>query len=228
MGQLNTELVGSILPGGAPGESPLSGIDITQVLTEILPSLHAASEADLIFWTEAELIEWLDDAVKRLARKAGVFIGRDASTFTTIGQAAYPLPAGHLSTRHVSYGTAQLRPSTTIEMEALDPSYATTAGTPLHWYEDLQGINVVGLAPVPDAETELAVIYEGWPAALDAGRVQTIVPGPPPLKGYLAFCLLASAYGAESQMEMPDVAEHAKARTDLYEQMFISYYGAGF
>lgn len=227
MGLLDTELVGSILPGGAAGELPLSGIDVTQVVTEALPSLHASTAQDLVFWTEGELIEWIDESVKRLAIKAGVFIGRDTTVLTAAGQSTYPLPARHLSTRHVSYGSTPLKPANSAEMEVLDPAYQTTPGAPVYWYQDLLGMSSIGLAPVPAAQQTLANIYEGYPEATDAGKQQTIVPGPAPLKGYLGMCLLAEAYGREGEMEMPDVAAHCRGMVEMYERVFLEYFGRG-
>lgn len=224
----NTTLWGSILPGGVAGELPDGGIDTTQVIDDLLPSLHAATRADLTFWTEGQLIQWMDEALKRLARVACVFVGRAANTLTVAAQATYTLPPRHVATLHASYLAAQLRPSGTRELEARDPAYQTTAGTPAYWYQDLQGNTAIGLAPVPDTSDQaIPMIYEGWPPELDAGRQNTLVAAPPPLKGYLAFSILAQVYGTEGEMEMPDLAAHCRARRDLYDQLFVSYYGKG-
>jgi hypothetical protein len=224
----DSTLAGSILPGGLSGELPDGSLDTTQVIDELLPSLHAGSRADLTFWTEGDLIQWLDEALKRLARVACVFVGRTASILTVAGQAAYSLPQRHISTLHVSHLDTAIRPAGTMELEAQNPAYQTAQGTPAYWYEDLQGNAVFCLAPVPDTSDEpLPMIYEGWPDALDAGKQQTMVAAPPPLKGYLAMCVLAAAYGREGEMEMPDVAAHCKERVAMYDQIFQSYYGAG-
>lgn len=225
----DTTLWGDVLPGGS-GEAEGGEIDVTQVIDEALPSLHAGSRATLHHWTEAELLEWLDDGLKRLARLACVFVGRVASTVTVEGLATYALPPRHIATLHVSHVTRPLRPANTIELEALDPDYQTTEATedsPItHWYQDLLNGQYFGVRPVPVILGEpLPMIYEGYPVPIDLG--QTLVAAPAPLKGYLTMFLLWRAYSKESETEMPDLAAHSKARCELYEQLFTSYYGRG-
>lgn len=223
----NTTLWGDILPGGPTDDTASVGIDTGQVLDELLPSLHAANRTELTFWTEANLIEWMDEALKRLAVKAMVFVGRSATTLTAPAQATYGNPLRHISTLHVSVDARPLVPGNTTELEARDEDFETTAGDPDHWYQDLLGQETIGLTPVPEEEELLAVIYEGWPAALDPGKQQTFVAGPAPLKGYLAMCVLREAYGREGESEMPDVAMHCAARAQMYEDIFTRYYGPG-
>lgn len=220
-------LWGDIVPGGLEGELSDGGIDADQVVDELLPSLHAASaaDADLSFWTRNDLIQWMDEGLKRLARKAAVFIGRQASILSVPGTATYAHPLQHISTLHVSFGSTSLRPAAVIEIEARDPNFVTTPGTPDHWYENLLGQDAIGLTPVPDSEESIPQIYEGWPTALAAD--QTKAAAPAPVKGYLAMYVLAEAYGREGEMEMPDVAQHCKARVEFYEQIFQRYYGEG-
>lgn len=228
MSRPNTKLWGSLLPGGTAGETAEGGIDTIQVIDNLLWTLHAATRDELTFWTEADLIQWMDEALKRLARVACVFVGRDVEILTVASQATYTLPERHVSTLHISHVDRALRPSGTLEMEALDAGYQTTAGSPDYWYEDLQGGLTFGLAPVPDASDEaLPLIYEGWPETLDAGRQQTLVAAPAPLKGYLTFSVLASAYGTEGEAETPDIAAHCRSRVAMYDQIFQDYYGKG-
>jgi hypothetical protein len=231
----NTILWGSLLPGGVAGETADGSLDTTQVIDGLLWTLHAGSRADLVFWTEGDLIQWMDEALKRLARVACVFVGRDESLVSISEQATYTLPDRHIATLHVSYtdlaahaAPAPLRPSGTMELEALDEDYQTTRGIPQRWYEDLQGATTIGLAPVPDADDDpIPIIYVGYPDTLDAGRQNTLVAAPPPIKGYLAMCVLAEAYGRESEIESPDIAAHCRGRMAMYEQIFTAYYGAG-
>lgn len=201
-------------------------IQTTTVITNLLPSLHAAALADLTFWTEADLITWMDDALKRLARVARVWVERDTSITTEAGTATYALPARHLATIHVSFGAAPLRPASAAELEARNPAYQTAAGTPDHWYEDGLGRNV-GVAPVPEGATALPLLMQAWPPALDTAKLNTLVQAPAPLAGYLAMYVLAKAYGREGESEMPDVAMHAEARCQMYEEVFAHLYGRG-
>ncbi len=295
-------------------------INTQTVIDNLLPDLHSDTRAHLNFWAEADLIQWIDEAVKRLARKSMMFVQRDATITTVPGTATYTIPAWHLATVHASYGapscvqglffqtnpvyvhsvtvgatsysvleasltaaqiatniagqinasdpsctaltggtlgnevtvtmrngvagpvTVQstdgaasaiisapvpLRPSNQMELEARDPAFATTAGAPNHWYEDLVGLRTIGVAPVPVAAVALPLIYSAWPQEVDVAKSNILVQAPAPVKGYLAFSVLAQAYGRESESEMPDVAQHAAARVAFYEEIFTRYYGPG-
>jgi hypothetical protein len=201
-------------------------IDTTHVITELLPSLHADSADNLTFWTKSDLILWMDDGLKRMARVAGCFLERDLSITASAGRATYPLPQRHDATLHVSFGSSPLRPASMIELEARNADFQTAAGTPDHWYEDGQGQNI-GLAPVPSSAGTLPMVISAWPPALDAAQVNTLVQAPAPFAGYLAFYALAKAYGREGEAEMPDVAAHCEERCRMWEQVFERYYGRG-
>lgn len=202
-------------------------IDTQVVIDELLPALHSDTRAHLTFWSEGDLIEWIDQAAKRLARAAMMFAERTASTTTTPGTATYALPSRHLATIHVSYGTAPLRPATMLELEARDPAFEATAGAPDHWYEQNLGVATIGLTPVPTATASLPIIMSAAPQDVDTGKSNTLLEAPDPVKGYLTFSVLAAAYGRESETEQPDLAKHAAARVSMYEQIFTKYYGAG-
>lgn len=224
----NTTRWDDILPGGVAGALADGSLDTTQVIDDLLPSLHAGSRADLVFWSGGDLIQWMDEALKRLSRVACVFVGRSADILSVASQAAYSLPDRHVATLHMSYLATPMRPAGTLELEMRDPAYQTTAGTPDHWYQDLQGGATFGVAPVPDTSDDaMPIIYEGYPETLDAGQQNTLVAAPPPLKGYLAMCVLEQAYGREGELEMPDVAAHCRARREMYESIFAGYYGMG-
>jgi hypothetical protein len=225
MALLNTALWDSILPGAAETSSDAGGVDVSAVIDQALWDLHAESRSDLVFWTESQLYQWLDETVKRLSAIACLFVGRSI-TLTVEGQAGYTQPPQHVSTLHVSLDTEALKPASTLELEAKDPGYQTTQGTPENWYEDLLGLGSLALCPVPDtSDVNLPRIYEGWPDKLEAG--QTMLSAPAPMKGYLGMALLAEAYGIEGEMEMPEVAAHCRGRLELYHALFQQYYGRG-
>lgn len=206
-------------------------IDTQQLITELLPSLNADSRANLSQWTEQHLEEWIDDGLKRLARRTGVFVERDTSISTANGTRTYSLPARHLATRHVSYGTKPLRPASTIELEMRDPNYRTVAATvsvpPSHWYEDLEGGTAIGITPVPAAAVSLPLVATVFPPEIDTAETNTTVEAPAPLAGYLAMYALKEAYGREGHMEMPDAAMHCAARCQFYEEVFLHLFGPG-
>ena len=206
-------------------------IDTQALITELLPALNADSRSQLLSWTQDHLEQWIDDGLKRLARYAAVWVERDTSNTTANGTAEYSLPARHIATLHASYGTRPLRPASSIELEMRNPSYRTAAATadlpPAYWYEDLEGGSLIGVTPVPIARVSLPLVCTMWPPAIDTAEVNTTVEAPQPLAGYLAMCVLAKAYGRESEMEMPDAAQHCEARLELYEHVFQHLYGPG-
>ena len=202
-------------------------IDTQAVISDLLPSLHSDSRAHLNFWTESDLIRWIDETVKRLARKAMIFVERDTSTTTAAGTATYPLPTRHLATLHASYGTTPLRPAAMVELEARDDAFQTTTRTPDHWYEDKLGPGTIGLAPVPPDIVNLPIVMSCVPPDVDVAKSNTLLQAPAPLKGYLAFSVLAAAYGEEGESEQPDLAQHCRARIQMYDQILQQYYGPG-
>jgi|SRR5215467_5014158 len=200
-------------------------INTTAVLDNLLPDLHADSYANLTFWTQAQLIAFEDQAAKQLSRAAMLFVERDTSKTTINGTRTYSLPARHNATIHVSYATVPLRPATTIEMEARDEEFETTAGPPDHWYEDNLDSTLIGLAPVPDSAASLPMVCSVYPPDLDG--INTLLQAPAPVAIYLTYFVLAKAYGKESETEEPDLAQHAAANVALFEQLFLHYYGEG-
>jgi hypothetical protein len=202
-------------------------INTTTVISNLLPDLHSDSLAHLTFWGSTDLIQWVDEAAKQLSRSAMLFVERDTSITTAGGTATYSLPSRHSATLHISFGTSPLRPATVIELESRDPGFQATAGAPDHWYEDDIGITAVGLAPVPTTAVSLPMICSMYPPDIDVAGVNVLLQAPAPVAGYLAFFVLAKAYGREGESEIPDLAQHCAARVKMYEQIFEKYYGKG-
>jgi hypothetical protein len=215
--------------GHAPPASTAGSIDTAAVIDRLLPSLHADSRADLAFWTAADLVDWMDEGLKRLARVAAWNIELDSSITTANGVASYPLPERQDATLYVSLGNpgvTPLRPASMIELEARDSTFMTDTGTPDHWYEDGQGDNVA-LTPVPTSAGAVTLVISAWPPALDAAQLNTLVQAPAAFAGYLSFYVLGQCYGKESEAEMEDVSAHCKERCGLYEKLFTHYFGPG-
>lgn len=202
-------------------------IQTTAVITDLLPSLHADSVAHLTWWSQSDVIQWMDEACKKLTRAAQLFVERDTSIETAAGTPTYSLPSRHFATLHTSLGNSSLRPAAAIELEARDPGWQTTPGTPDHWYEDKLGTSTIGLAPVPTAAAVVPVICAMFPPDLDVAQLNTLLQAPAPLAGYLFYSVLAGAYGREGESEMPDLAAHARARVAMYEQICQQYWGKG-
>lgn len=204
-------------------------VQTTTVITQLLPTLHADSTADLSYWLLRDLVNWMDEGVKRLARVAAWNVELDTSITTANAVRAYALPERQDATLYVSLGNppvTPLRPASMIELEARNATFMADAGTPDHWYEDGQGDNVA-LTPVPTAATAITLVISAWPPALDTAQVNTLVQAPAALAGYLTFYVIEKCFGRESESEMPDVSAHAHERCQLYEQLFTHYFGKG-
>lgn len=206
-------------------------INTQTVIDELLPALHSSSRANLTFWSEQDLEEWIDDSLKRLSRVCGIFVERSADNTTVNGTSSYLLPTRHVATLHVSYGTRPLRPANSIELEMRNPSYRTVPATvalpPSYWYEDLEGNATLRITPVPIAAVSLPIICTVFPTEVDTAESNTLVQAPAPVAGYLAMYTLSKAFGKEGESEMPDVGMHCAARCEMYEQLLQSYYGPG-
>ncbi len=195
-------------------------IDPTALLTGLLPTLNASSFADLVFWTEADLTEWLDECAKRLARTAGIWVERSTS-FTAPGVSTYILPSGHLSVIHVSVAGVMLAPSTHAELVALSDSWQTDTGAPERWIPDAQGLETIMLHPQPQ---DLAVLELIEHTAPDGSAIEA----PAVVADCLALRVLAEARRKEGDGALPEIAAAAEAQASLYEQAFRAYYGEVF
>lgn len=203
-----------------PGE-----IDTQAVLTALLPTLHADSFAHLTYWTQSQLVNRCDEAVKRLSREAMVWIERDSSISTAKGTGVYSLPARAQMTIHASLGTTALRPAAVMDLEARDENFQSTPGPPDHWYEDDLMLGLIGLCPVPTGIATVNTINTVFPPDLDAALENTLVQAPAPVGILLSFAILAAVYGQEGESEQPDLAEHCAGRADMLTQALQGYFG---
>lgn len=208
-----------LLPQG--GSAP-SGVDLNAVIDSVLPALGATSLSDLDWCTQAELLQWADDAAKRLASKAGVFVEYDASATTTIGQAVYATPTGHIDTIKATLAK-NLRSITVAELNSLDSAWQVTPGVPLYFSMDANAPNRITLYPVANAVTTLASIFQKFPATISVASHMLDMPRP--VRGYFAFYVLAEARRKESDASMPEMADHFDSRVKMFEQVFEHLYG---
>ncbi len=198
-------------------------LDLSAVVTRMLPVLGASSAADLTFWDTNELYAWMDEAAKRLARECGAFVDRDASTAIAAGAASYATPARHVSTIQVSIDTRALRPATVQELEALDDGWPDTTGTPERWLHDV-GLATVRLYPAPStASGTLGVVCHRYPPEITASAAQ--VAAPRVLEDYFVFSALAAARAKETKAQMPEVSAWFGQLAGLMEQAVTSLWG---
>jgi hypothetical protein len=192
------------------------------LLDELYPLLGASGSADLEFWTVAQLLEWLNRALARLARSAAVIVDRDTSVTVVGGTAQYSLPTPHLSTIHVSLGGTPLRAATPAELAALSATWTTDAGAVERYWHGGLGLATIGLWRKPFAGGTLAIIEHELPDTVTTGSV---LPLPDPLADYAFLSALAEAREVESDGAMPETAAIARELASLYESMARDYWG---
>jgi len=214
---------------------PASLVDVSDVLANLFPVLHAKSLAELdanpeLITTTSELYEHADEAAQRLARRAGLFVERDATLTITGGTATLATPSRHLSTIHASYDADEpnsdfrpLAPAGVAELEALDPAWPSAAGAPSHFTHDQQGTETTRVYKTPAANTSLALVYHEHLATIASGS--PAVNAPLPVGDYFHYALLAEVHRQEHDEAMPEVGAYATQRTQLYEEAFRLYWG---
>jgi len=216
----------SLLPGECETNPSATLIEQSAIVASLLPSLHAASTADLVMWSECELVQWIDAAVKKLARKVALFIGRSLDTVTAECTRAYAVPAQYVSMIHVSYDGQPLRPTSTGELVARDTRWMTRTGRrPASWYVDTIGLAQVGIYPVPGEARSIWMIYHGWPQTVDCAEAHTSIPLPKALEPYIELNVIAEAYTKEGDGYAPDIATAARGLSKIYERVALEYWG---
>jgi hypothetical protein len=215
------------VPFDGDAEPEEAAVSAGEILAALYPRLHAAGASDLIWWSKLELLDWLDLALKALARRAGMFVKR-TQTATAAAAATYALPPDHLSTIQVSLAGTPLRPASVHELAARDEGYETTAADATHpvthWYEDTIGLASIGVARVPIAVEQLTLIHHHTLPA--PGADDSLLAIPKAAAAFLEDAVLSEAYGRESDVRMPEVAAFLGREIELFAQVFEEYWGA--
>ena len=216
----------SLLPGESETNPATTLIEQSAIVDALLAPLHAAERADLVMWSECELVQWIDAAVKKLARKAALFIGRSLDTETAECVRVYGVPPGFVSMLHVSYDKLPLRPTSTGELVARDTKWMTrTATRPKSWYVDTVGLDQVGIYPLVTEAKELWMIYHGWPQTVDCEEAHTTIPIPRALEPFIELDVIAEAYSKEGDGYAPDIAAAARGLADIFTRVAVEYWG---
>lgn len=206
-----------------PQGPAIAGVDIAAVILELLPTLGAGSLADLTWCLPDELYQFADEAAKRLGHRAGVFVERDTSTAVLAATPAYPTPARHIDTIHVSLGGQRLRPASVGDLASLDTTWPLTTGIVQRYSMDAGGPGTITLYRIPEAPGTLAVIFHQFPPTIASGSSALAVATP--VADYFACAIVAEARRKQSESAMPEMAEHFDQRCAMYEQIFKSYFG---
>jgi hypothetical protein len=198
---------------------------------DLTQQLNAPTSALLLWWSQADLYRWFDEAAQRLARKCGIWVARDTSITAANGTLSYALPSEQVSTIQVDLGGTVLAPRTTAELEALDATWPTTVETSANptncFIQDTQGLNQIGLYPTPQTgisagKTLGMVIHETIPTVTSSN---TTVGAPNCLREYFTFMAIGEARAAETKAAMQEVADWMRQLTAWMEQIIEGYWG---
>lgn len=202
------------------------GVDLQYAINDVLPALGASTITDIADWCVlSELYDWFDDANKRLAHRVGFWVDRDDAIAIADDDITYDDPTGHVDTLHVSLDGSKLRPTTAAELEALDPLWPATTGTPSRFSKDAAPVGETRIYPGAMADGTIAVIYHRFQPTIAAGS--STLPIPSPMQDYFTFFAMAEARGKESDGAIPEMADHFRQRADLYLQLAEHYWGPG-
>lgn len=210
-----------------PPVTQLGNVNLTTVVGDIWPSLNARGPSDAIFWTEAQIYQWTDEAAKRLACNCGGFVRRNPSLSAVMFQGGYALPVDHVVTLQADLAGLYLRPRNVQEVEALDYNWPATTGQPKAWLEDTQGLRQFTLYPKPVAlqDGESIGLFERYtPATVNAANA--LLETPNCIREYFTFYALAEARGTkETNASMPEIAQWFNGILGQMEQLISSYWG---
>lgn len=202
-------------------------INLSTSLAELWPALNSTSPIDAIFWDAPEMFQYFDEAVKRMARRFGVFVVYDQSITSAVSTPAYNLPANHISTQQADLAGLTLRPLNIQEAEALDASWPTTVGPPTHFLEDTEGLIQFALYPQadgPNAGKLAGLVMNSFPP--DITPAAGILVAPFCLKDYFTFYAIGKAREKETRAQMYESAQFFLGLCDFVEQTIQAVWGS--
>ncbi len=205
-----------------PAPAQVGFANLSLSVADCWAPLNSVSNADAVFWTIDELVQFMDEAAKRLARVTGAFVERNTSITVTAGNGSYDLPARHIDTLQADLAARTLRPRTVQQLEAVDSDWLDTVATadslPKAFVQDTQGFSKLVIYPIPyiDPET-VGLVRSTYPAdfSLDQGLIIAI---PPVMQDYFTWAAVAGARAKEGQGSMDEVVPWLRSIVELYEQ----------
>lgn len=214
-----------LLSGPAP---PLYDVQIS--LNDVIYRLGFADAADFsqpgAWVTGAELLEWADEAIKRLAWSVAAFLTYDNSIPVVAGTSLYLLPSNHVYTVAAWVNGAPLRITRVSDLYALDADWPAAGGPPTRCSLDAGRVGTITLYPSPSQNGTLSQVAQEFPAATVAGGATT-TPLPLIFQDYLSYAMLRGARMKESDSRDLAMANHYDQRMKLLEQVFEHMYGPG-
>lgn len=194
---------------------------VNEVLTAAYHALCAASAADLMYWTEAELLGHMDESFKAVARRAGCFVNVNETAMAD-GVATIPLPARWVGPIQTLANYQVLSPSSEYLMRALSETYLTDSDDqPERCAFSDDGCR---LHPVPNAAVTGSVIqiYMEYPEASAAGQTKSMTDFWTVL-GF--FAMIAEARGQRSKMAAPDIGKFTANTLEIFHSVVRDYWG---
>ncbi len=211
-------------------------LDIANSVADVIYRLGFADHTALAAsnWiSDAQLYQFADDAMRKLAAEKVLFVSWNGEAGTPItlanATAQYTLQSGHvftiMATAITSGGVASnLRITQVKELWALDGLWPTTAGPPKRVSLDAGPVGTITIYPVAAvADGTLNQIMQGQPSTVQSGT--STVQLPTVLQDYFTYAALAGARGKESDNSMGEMAEFFKGMMGLYEQVMSHLWG---
>lgn len=212
--------------------------DVADSLSDLWFRLGFLSQGDLdaaAWLTPADLYQFADEAVQRLAYTCGLFKVFDSSVSVTSSIASVTMPAGHIFTvfAYILYNPsfAQILRLTNVEqLFALDASWTAQTGWPTRLSFDAGfpgtgGLGIATLYPAASQAGSLCQVMQQAPAPVAAGS--SVLPISPILTDYFTYAVLATTLGKESDHSKSEVAAHCQERMGLYQKVLQQYFGPG-
>ena len=197
----------------------------TIISTDVFPALNAADAAGLDFWTEAQLYEFLDAAVKRLTRLRCLVLHDGTTVTVSAGTTEGNYPSLHIATMYVAAGDLWLEPTNQQEMDAYDNDWRTTKGNALsHW---LSYPGLEKLTTYPDLYSGTAVlrlIYQSYFADVSKTANYT-VSIPTVIRDWLFLQVIADARDAETEGKAREIASTVRGVADQIGSIIRGYWG---
>lgn len=192
-------------------------------------SLNATDAATAIWWTEAELYRYLDEAAKRLARIAGVFLERDTSVALVAATHTYALPARHVETAMAAAGGRSLDSWSVEEAEAYSSTWVIDAAPladplPTRYLANAEGVEKIRLYPIPGTGVagNLEVVFAATPPTIAVGLSN--VQCAEVLREYFFLAALGEARGREGKGAMPEVAAWCRQMAEVLASAIAGYF----
>lgn len=208
-----------------PPPSP-SYVNFAVTLAALWTALNANGPQDAVFWSSDEMYQWFDQAAKLLGRTHGVFTDYDQSLVTVTNQGDYTLPDTHISTIQADLNGNLLRARNVQEMEAADANWPRTAGIPAVFLQDVEGMRLLTINPIPQASSgglPIGITINEVPDTITAANA--FLRAPQVLQEYFTFYALSEARTKESHAQMPEAAQMFGGIVDLCTQAISGLWG---